>query len=638
MSGKLIDNSFITSNVYDTFLFSLATPAFIWSINCKKIQYFNEQAERFFESLWPSGKPSEFDRLIRNWKDISYSEHHTMWFEFFQQDGSIKPVQVRNSYLDQKRDLIATVVINPTWAVDQQNHQPMSFITRILGSVSSVFCSRTDFIEGFENLLDEIEIESGISEIGFIPSDCFKRFDLYEMIHRINSQKSFFVYIDQITNETKKLESGKLLYVVDFLPEAPETWMIYKIKDETQEIGSFLIVIRSGDSQSQQIIQTILEIFNFHFKELIEKMEMTKSLYQNVFENSLNSIIVDNISEGVIIVNNDFLIVYINQISSKMFGFCPKDVIGHDIDDLIVTREGVREMVSHHFSTEENQDDDETDTIRYFHRRSGETFPCQIEIKKFDFDEKNSYTIFILTDVTETEENRMKSEQLAQRAFLGDFASLLAHEIRNPVNNMNVWIQNIKSLCHEDDEIYKAAHRIEDDCSRVSHLVTNILAYSKPLKLNLEEVDLASFLLDLLERWKINFVRSNIKYYFSPPDNFPKIMGDPRALEQVFNNLIGNAIDAFDNKGGVISLKISLYQPETGGRKALISVSDNGPGIPDDMIDHIFEPFVTSKKKGNGWGLAISKRIVTSHKGSIQVKSYPGGTVFEILLPIINGA
>jgi signal transduction histidine kinase len=313
-------------------------------------------------------------------------------------------------------------------------------------------------------------------------------------------------------------------------------------------------------------------------------------------------------------------------------------VIGHDIDDLIVTREGVREMVSHHFSTEENQDDDETDTIRYFHRRSGETFPCQIEIKKFDFDEKNSYTIFILTDVTETEENRMKSEQLAQRAFLGDFASLLAHEIRNPVNNMNVWIQNIKSLCHEDDEIYKAAHRIEDDCSRVSHLVTNILAYSKPLKLNLEEVDLASFLLDLLERWKINFVRSNIKYYFSPPDNFPKIMGDPRALEQVFNNLIGNAIDAFDNKGGVISLKISLYQPETGGRKALISVSDNGPGIPDDMIDHIFEPFVTSKKKGNGWGLAISKRIVTSHKGSIQVKSYPGGTVFEILLPIINGA
>lgn len=634
----LIDNSLNSQNIYETFLYSLTTPAFIWSIAGKKIKYFNQQAEKFFDYLWPSGKPKDFDQLIQNWKDLLFSDHHTMWFEFFQQDGTTKPVQVRNSYMDQDRDLIATVVVNPTWAVDKSDHQPLTLITKILGSVSTVFCSRTDFLEGFENLLDEIEIESGISEIGFIPCECFERFDLYEMIQRINSQKSFSAYIDQIEKEYEKIDSGKLLFVNDLIPEAPDTWMIYKIKDETQEIGSFLMVIRSGENKTLQPIQTILEILNFHFKELIEKMEMTKSLYQNVFENSLNSIIVDNISEGVIIVNNDFLIVYINQISSKMFGFSPKDVVGHKIDDLIVTHEGVRNMVNLYFSSEESQEDDGTVSIRYFHRRSGETFPCHIEIKKFDFDDKNSYTIFILTDVTETEENRMKSEQLAQRAFLGDFASLLAHEIRNPVNNMNVWIQNIKGLCTENDEIYKAANRIEDDCSRVSHLVTNILAYSKPLKLNLEEVDMASFLMDLLERWKINFVRSNIKYYFSPPDNFPKIMGDPRALEQVFNNLIGNAIDAFDNKGGVISLKISLHQPETGGWRALISVSDNGPGIPDDMIDHIFEPFVTSKKKGNGWGLAISKRIITSHKGSIQVKSYPGGTVFEILLPIMNGA
>ncbi len=243
----------------------------------------------------------------------------------------------------------------------------------------------------------------------------------------------------------------------------------------------------------------------------------------------------------------------------------------------------------------------------------------------------------ILKDVTETEENRMKAEQLAQRAFLGDFASLLAHEIRNPINNMGVWIQNIKGLCNEGDEIFDAAKRIEDDCSRVSHLITNILAYSKPLKLNLEAMDMSSYLNEILERWKINFARANVKYYYSPPADFPKIMGDPRTLEQVFNNIIGNALDAFDNKGGVISLKLSLQQSEVGRNKALISISDSGPGIPDELIDHVFEPFVTSKKKGNGWGLAISKRIITSHKGTIQVKSYPGGTVFEIFLPVVNG-
>jgi len=202
---------------------------------------------------------------------------------------------------------------------------------------------------------------------------------------------------------------------------------------------------------------------------------------------------------------------------------------------------------------------------------------------------------------------------------------------------MNIWIQNIKSLTNEQSDIYQAVNRIEEDCSRVSVLVNNILAFSKPLKLNLEEIDLEQYINDIIERWKLNFARANIKTFFSAPENLPKVLIDPRSMEQVFNNLIGNAIDAFDNKGGVISFKISLHDSKTGRKQVQISVSDNGPGIPDEIIDHIFEPFVTSKKKGNGWGLAVSKRIITSHKGTIQVKSYPGGTVFEITLPISTG-
>lgn len=621
--------------VYETFLYSCTTPAFIWTINGPKVICSNDQADRLFELFTSSGSPDDFGKLVRNWKDISVANHHTMWFEFVCQDESVKLIQVRNSYLNEEKSILASVVVSSNWSSENIINQPLNVITRILGSASIVFCSRTDFLEGFENLMDLVEIESGLSEIGFLPAECFTRFDLYDMLNRIIEQKSFFSCFESINPQTSEIEPGKLIHVADLFPEAPETWMMYKIQDGNQDIGTFLLVSRSEVHYHSDFLLMILEILNFHFRGLIEKMEMTKSLYQNVFENSLNSLIVDNISEGVIIINSNYLIVYINQISSMMFGFSPDDVIGHSIDDLLVTHEGIRGMVSSINASEENGD--EPTSIRYLHRRSGESFPCHIRVRKFDFDEKNSYTVMVLTDVTETEENRMKSEQLAQRAFLGDFASLLAHEIRNPINNMNVWIQNIKGLCTEGDDIFEAAKRIEDDCSRVSHLITNILAYSKPLKLNLEEMDMSSYLNEILERWKINFARANIKYYYSPPDDFPKIMGDPRTLEQVFNNLIGNAIDAFENRGGVISLKLSIYDQDSGRKKALISISDNGPGIPDEMIDHIFEPFITSKKKGNGWGLAISKRIITSHKGTIQVKSYPGGTVFEIFLPIING-
>ncbi len=621
--------------VYETFLYSCTTPAFIWTINGPKVICSNDQADRLFELFTSSGSPDDFGKLVRNWKDISVANHHTMWFEFVCQDESVKLIQVRNSYLNEEKSILASVVVSSNWSSENIINQPLNVITRILGSASIVFCSRTDFLEGFENLMDLVEIESGLSEIGFLPAECFTRFDLYDMLNRIIEQKSFFSCFESINPQASEIEPGKLIHVADLFPEAPETWMMYKIQDGNQDIGTFLLVSRSEVHYHSDFLLMILEILNFHFRGLIEKMEMTKSLYQNVFENSLNSLIVDNISEGVIIINSNYLIVYINQISSMMFGFSPDDVIGHSIDDLLVTHEGIRGMVSSINASEENGD--EPTSIRYLHRRSGESFPCHIRVRKFDFDEKNSYTVMVLTDVTETEENRMKSEQLAQRAFLGDFASLLAHEIRNPINNMNVWIQNIKGLCTEGDDIFEAAKRIEDDCSRVSHLITNILAYSKPLKLNLEEMDMPSYLNEILERWKINFARANIKYYYSPPDDFPKIMGDPRTLEQVFNNLIGNSIDAFENRGGVISLKLSIYDQDSGRKKALISISDNGPGIPDEMIDHIFEPFITSKKKGNGWGLAISKRIITSHKGTIQVKSYPGGTVFEIFLPIING-
>ena len=86
--------------------------------------------------------------------------------------------------------------------------------------------------------------------------------------------------------------------------------------------------------------------------------------------------------------------------------------------------------------------------------------------------------------MTETEESRLKTEQLTQRAILGDFASMMAHEIRNPVNNINTWVQNIKANSEKRGPIYSAATRIESDCQRVSDTISNILAFSRLLKLN----------------------------------------------------------------------------------------------------------------------------------------------------------
>ena len=108
--------------------------------------------------------------------------------------------------------------------------------------------------------------------------------------------------------------------------------------------------------------------------------------------------------------------------------------------------------------------------------------------------------------------------------------------------------------------------------------------------------------------------------------------GDYRALEQVFVNLL-TMPSGMDRGNGTLSIKI---QNAPGKERPLmyeVIVADSGPGISEDLVEHVFEPFMTTKSSGTGLGLAITKRIVNAHKGKITVESFPGGTVFHVQLP-----
>jgi signal transduction histidine kinase len=114
----------------------------------------------------------------------------------------------------------------------------------------------------------------------------------------------------------------------------------------------------------------------------------------------------------------------------------------------------------------------------------------------------------------------------------------------------------------------------------------------------------------------------------------PPIKGDPRSLEQVFTNLISNAVDAMSKQGGgTLAIKVGPVNLIPNLPQVEVTITDNGPGIPDDIRDHLFEPFVSNNPRGTGLGLAITKQIVTAHRGSIKVNTFPGGTVFHVVLP-----
>jgi two-component system, NtrC family, sensor histidine kinase AtoS len=209
--------------------------------------------------------------------------------------------------------------------------------------------------------------------------------------------------------------------------------------------------------------------------------------------------------------------------------------------------------------------------------------------------------------------------------------------VRNPINNISTGLQLLSVKLPENDPNQENINRLIIDCQRLNHLMESVLSFSRYAEHKFESVDLEQMLRRLLDRWRPRMAKVNVTPFIHIEENTPPILGDPKSLDQVFTNLISNAVEAMGSSGGTLAVRVAPLHVGQGRPQVEVTVSDSGPGIPDEVKDRIFEPFVTTKAQGTGLGLAITKRIVTAHRGSISVNSFPGGTVFHVLLSAYQG-
>ena len=265
--------------------------------------------------------------------------------------------------------------------------------------------------------------------------------------------------------------------------------------------------------------------------------------------------------------------------------------------------------------------------------RTGKSFLAQVLCIPVMTNGKLSSIVLILRDLSQSEQIRAHTQQLEQRAFLGEVSAIFAHEVKNPINSIMTGLQYIGMTMKPGDPHYDLVSRLQNDCLRLTHLMDSTLTFSKPMEYHFAPVDLAEMLPNILERWAPRLTRLNIRYNFDANPEHPLVKADFRALEQVFVNLVSNAAQAMEKKGGTLNIRIINAAEHLVPPQYEVIVADSGPGIPDDIKAHIFEPFVTTNISGTGLGLAITKRIVSAHKGTINLESYPGGTMFHVLLP-----
>ncbi len=230
-----------------------------------------------------------------------------------------------------------------------------------------------------------------------------------------------------------------------------------------------------------------------------------------------------------------------------------------------------------------------------------------------------------------------KQQQLVQSeklAAIGKVTAGIAHEINNPLNNINltaeVLLEDMVGMSPEERQEFIKDILVQTE--RARDIVHHLLQFSRMKKASLrEKVDIA----ELLEN-TFSFLRNELKItHTKVKTSYQKgiafVLGNPNQLQQVFVNIILNAIQAMGEGG---SLEVSL-ETDQKGKKAIITINDNGPGIPKEVLEHILEPFYTTKKDGTGLGLSVSYGIIKDHRGDIRIDSNEGkGTKVIIELPL----
>ncbi len=248
------------------------------------------------------------------------------------------------------------------------------------------------------------------------------------------------------------------------------------------------------------------------------------------------------------------------------------------------------------------------------------------------------------TDITELKSAEQERERLRQLeadlahthrvSTLGEMAASLAHEIKQPIAAAITSANScIEWLAHEPpnlDRARTAAARIDKYGNRAAEIIDRIRSFYKKSPPQRELVDVNGIIHELLTLLEGEATRSSISTRMDLSAELPKIMADRVQLQQVFMNLMLNAIEAMKDSGGELTVKSELQDGQL-----QFSVSDTGVGLPIEKMDQIFSAFFTTKPQGSGMGLAISRSIVESHGGQLWASvNSGGGATFHFTLPI----
>ena len=240
-------------------------------------------------------------------------------------------------------------------------------------------------------------------------------------------------------------------------------------------------------------------------------------------------------------------------------------------------------------------------------------------------------TLVTLRDVESLERIGNQLQVSERLAALGRVTAGVAHEVKNPLNSMRLWLEVLKANMPTDPEPQQAVKMLDSEIDRLDRAVKTFLNFTKPVEMKLEETDIRPVLQDVIDAARPSILRAGAELRVDLPSEFPSLLIDQQLIHQALLNLLLNASE-FTPRGGRITLAL-----RRSGESAIISVADSGKGISPEDQKKIFQLFFTTRPGGSGIGLANTFRFVQLHNGQIEFESEVGrGTTFRVELPLAH--
>ena len=415
-------------------------------------------------------------------------------------------------------------------------------------------------------------------------------------------------------------ESGKWIYFTGAPIKSPEGKVIGAIET-------------LWDKTETKKAEKEREVKNQEIEALFEKYKDSEEKYRSLFNNNPTSIF--------IIDSRTFEILDVNNRGMEVYGYERNELLGTSFIDL-----GDREDETIIRGLREIQKDKSTLLPKKRHYKKGKRVifvninVCCAEYSRRDV------LIASATDITESIEKETQLIQAGKMATLGTMAAGMAHEINQPLNVIQICADLFLKMTRKGqtvspEDMETMAKDIIDNVERASGVIRHVRDFARQSERNLKRIVINDPVNDVFKVLGHQLTVHNIEVELDLDQEIPTIWAEHNRLEQVFMNLVTNAIDAMDEKDSRAKshpvekkLKISSFTREG---HVCVTVSDTGVGMTDDVREKLFEPFFTTKApgKGTGLGISISYGIIKDYSGTIEVKTEPDkGSVFIIKFPV----